>query len=105
MPWYEVPVRVVLDAEDAEQARGHVMDLLSPADNPRRVFPEGAPARELTPEQVQAHLRLVAILRQAEEDSAAGRMTEVAGYPGVKFSPGAAAALAALRFEAQDPAQ
>lgn len=103
MPWYEVPARVILEAADAEQAREHVLDLLSPAHNPHRVFGEGHPARELSEAQAGAHLRLQDILAQAEADSAAGDLVTVEGHPGLKFTPGAAAALAALQFERADP--
>ena len=93
MTWYEVPVRVWLEAPDESTATDTVLDKL---DGTMR---HGGPAEEMTPEQMQPLFDLEALLDQAAKDSREGVVVEVDGHPGVKFTPQAAAQLAALKFE------
>jgi len=104
MPWYKVPLAVYLPAEGPGQARERVLGLLAavPDDDDRPVAEAGPPV-ELTDVQAGSWQRLREILRQAREDSESGFMVSDGRYPGVRFTPAAAAALAALEFEEQQP--
>jgi hypothetical protein len=102
MPWYKVPVHVYLPAAGPEQARERVLDLLGKVpDDEERPVAEAALPVELTDAQVESWRRLREILRQAAKDSADGLMVSDPRYPRVRFSPAAAAELAALEFEEQ----
>lgn len=100
MPWYKVPLAVYLEADDPETARDRALALVEVDGDPRGPLAEGARPVELTQDQAHAHLRMREILEQAAADSAAGLLVSDPRHPGVRFTPAAAAALAALEFEA-----
>jgi hypothetical protein len=97
MTWYRVPVYVWLQADDETAAIQAILDKL------RGMMVRGGPAEERTGEQMQPLFDLEEKLNEAAADADAGLMVEVGGFPGVKFSPQAAAELAALRFEKDQP--
>jgi hypothetical protein len=102
MPWYKVPLSVYLPADGPEQARERVLGWMPQVpDDEDRPMAEAQYPVELTQDQVDSRLHLREILDQAERDSADGLTVSDGRYPGVRFTPGAAAALAALEFEDQ----
>lgn len=105
MPLYKIPVTVFLDMnpEDEEQARDAVLDALLAGLKTAgiiHVLLDASGPEELPPDRADAIRVLRGILDRAGEDSRDGNMITVEGYGNVKFSPQAAAQLAALRFEA-----
>lgn len=94
--WYRTTVIVRVKADSPEEASDIIMGKLS-GDG---LFTESWYPEEMTPEQVQGMLELREILRQADEDCKAGLLVEDPNHPGARFTPAAAAALAALEFEA-----
>lgn len=97
MTWYEVPVQMWLEAPDEATAVETVMDKMHGG-----VMAHAGPAEEMPPERMQALFDLEALLDQAAKDSREGVMVQVDGFPGAKFTPQAAAQLAALKFEDED---
>lgn len=103
MPWYKVPLDVYLEADGPEQARQRALDLLAPADTPDGPLSSAQYPAELTQAQVDSWRQVRGVLDQAKADSDAGLTVSDPRRPGVRFTPGAAAALAALEFEAEQP--
>lgn len=103
MPWYEVPLTVFLPADSAEEARERVLGWLPAVgdDDESRPMATAVYPSELSPQRADAVVRLREVLRQAEKDASGGDMVADPRYPGLKFSPQAAAELAALEFEQQ----
>jgi hypothetical protein len=100
MPWYEVPLKVYVPADGPEEARERVLGALPQVpDDDQRPMASAGQARELGEEELAWWRRLHAVLRQAEKDTAAGHLVSDGRYPGVRFTPRAAAELAALEFE------
>lgn len=97
MTWYKVPVDTWVEAEDERAAIETVLDKL------RGMMVHGGPAEERTLEQMQPLFDLEAKLDQAIKDADAGIVVEIDGFPGVQFSPQAAAELAAMKFEKDQP--
>lgn len=104
MPWYKVPLAVYVRADAPGEARAQALGLLpETAGDENRLTATAAYPVELSQEQAHVHLRLREILLQADRDSTDGAMVGDPRFPGVKFSPQAAAELAALEFEEQQP--
>jgi hypothetical protein len=103
LSWYKVEVTVLVQAPDAADAQDFALSTISDRSDPdhRRLATAPWP-QELTAEKTAWVLRLLGVLDQADRDIADEALIPVAGCPGVLFAPGAAAALAALRFEAGD---
>jgi hypothetical protein len=101
MPWYKVPLSVYLEADGPLSAQEAALALVAPADIPDGPLPSAGCPAELTQDQVNSWRWLRAELGQARQDAGDGSMVSDGRYPGVKFSPQAAAELAALEFEAQ----
>jgi hypothetical protein len=100
MPWYRMPLNVYLVADDPAAAQAAVLAMLPKApDDENRPYVSGGYPQELDEDQVASWGRLRKILLQAERDTAAGDMVSDPRFPGVRFSPAAAAELAALEFE------
>jgi len=93
MTWYKVPVHAYLQAPDEISAVETVLDRL------RGMMAHGGPASELDDKQMEPLFQLEELLDQAKADSDAGATIEIDGFPGAKFTPHAAAQLAALKFE------
>jgi hypothetical protein len=97
MPWYKVPVALYLEAGDAAGAQDRALALL-PGGDPDGPLSSADYPVELTGGQVDSWRRMREVLRQARADAGDGL-----AVPGVRFTPGAAADLAALEFEEQQP--
>jgi|SRR6185437_4676984 len=98
MPWYKVALSFYVSADAPDAAQDAVLAMLPDGADVAALYPQ-----ELTAGQEEAHLQLREILRQAKEDRAAGNMVSSPGYPGLQFSPQAAAELAAMEFEVRMP--
>lgn len=102
MPWYKVPLAVYLPADDPKQAQEAALALFPAVpDGEDRPMASAQWPVELTEQQLAWWKRLHGILRQAERDREEGSMVSDGRYPGLRFSPAAAAELAALEFEGQ----
>jgi hypothetical protein len=101
MPWYKVPLAVYLLAGSPEEAQDRALSLMRPAERPDGPLPSAQYPVELSRDQVDAHLRMREVLDQAKRDHDEGLLVSDGRFPGVRFTPGAAAALAALEFEEQ----
>jgi hypothetical protein len=102
MPWFKVTLSVYLEAAGPQEARDRALALLPDA-GPDGPLPSAGYPSELTQEQAAWWRHLREVLRQSKADSDAGLVVSDGRYPGVRFTPGAAAALAALEFEEQQP--
>lgn len=104
MPWYKVALAVYLPADGPKEAQEAALALFPAVpDGEDRPMASAQWPVELTEEQLAWWRRLHGILRQAEQDRDEGSMISDSRYPGLKFSPQAAAELAALEFEKQQP--
>jgi hypothetical protein len=100
MPWYKVPLTVYLPADGPKEAQDAALAMFPAVpDGENRPMASAQCPVELTEEQLAWWKQLHGILRQAERDREEGTMVPDRRYPGVRFTPAAAAELAALEFE------
>lgn len=104
MPYYTVSICATLEASSQEEARTIPLDRICIGkDDPHGLWASAGEAEELPEAEVARIMQFRAALDLALRDSADGVYVEDPRYPGVQFSPQAAAALAALEFEAGTP--
>lgn len=104
MPYYNVDIRVTLKADSWDQAQSLPLDrICTGKDDPHEMWACGGEVKELTDDEAGRLLGFRVMLNQAMQDSKDGLYIEDPKHPGVRFSPGAAAQMAALEFEAGVP--
>jgi hypothetical protein len=94
MPWFEVPVRIWVEADDAPAAMDLVMDGI-----PDGRIIETDDVREVNPDDMESFLSFTSAIEKSAEDADKGIFVSDPRHPGVKFSPQAAAQLIALEAE------